>query len=51
MHTAPLFWNMHSILKIKPSKSRKYPDQEKLLNKRSELTSKYRHENKYLLKY
>ena len=28
-----------------------YPDQEKLLNKRSELISKCRHENKFLLKY
>ena len=28
-----------------------YPDQEKLLNKRSELISKCRHVNKFLLKY
>ena len=28
-----------------------YPDQEKLLNKRSELISKCRHQNKFLLKY
>ena len=28
-----------------------YPDQEKLLNERSELISKCRHENKFLLKY
>ena len=28
-----------------------YPDQEKLLNKGSELISKCRHENKFLLKY
>ena len=28
-----------------------YPDQEKLLNKRSELISKCSHENKFLLKY
>ena len=28
-----------------------YPDQEKLLNKRSEVVSKCHHENKFLLKY
>ena len=28
-----------------------FPEQQKLLNKRSELISKYRHENKFLLQY
>ena len=79
MHTAQLFRSTYETLKIKPSKSPKYPgkpsslhlhiylylekmhtlsrrkdghkitypDQEKLSNKRSGLTSKFHHENKY----